>query len=101
MEGLSLMLNQAQEDDQISRVKTSRLLKIILLLFMDDVLIMTKALVSYREVIDYVPSLFCRVSGLVINPHKYSLHYSGIEDYELDVFKAIFPYKFVDLDASF
>jgi hypothetical protein len=57
MEGLSLMLKQAQEDGKISGVKTSRLLKIILLLFMDDVLIMTKALVSDWEVIESISVL--------------------------------------------
>jgi len=39
MEGLNLMLKNAQVDGKISGVKTSRILKIILLLFMDDVLI--------------------------------------------------------------
>jgi hypothetical protein len=46
MEGLSLILKQAQAYGKISGVDTSRLLKIILLLLVDDVLIMTKALVS-------------------------------------------------------
>ena len=46
-------------------------------------------------------SLLCRASGLVINPLKSSLHYFGLEDYELDIYKAIFPFKFVDLDIDF
>jgi hypothetical protein len=38
MEGLSLMLKKAQVEGKMSGVKPSRLLKIILLLFVDDVL---------------------------------------------------------------
>jgi hypothetical protein len=47
MEGLSLMIKKAQAEGKISRVKPSRLLKVILLMFVDDVLIMNLA----REVI--------------------------------------------------
>jgi hypothetical protein len=40
-------------------------------------------------------------SGLIINPHKSTLHYSGVQEEDLVPFKVIFPYKFVDLSAGF
>jgi len=46
MEGLSLMLKQAQVEGKIIEVNTLRLLKCILLLFLDYVLIMSRARVS-------------------------------------------------------
>jgi len=88
MEGLSLMLKQALSNGTISGVNTSRLLKIILLLFADDILIMNKARASYWEEIASVISSSCRASGLVINPLKYSLHHSGIKDTYLNSYKA-------------
>ena len=51
MEVLSLMLKQAQAEGKIFGIKTSRLLKLIILLFVDDVLIMTKARISdWKEI---------------------------------------------------
>jgi hypothetical protein len=91
MEGLSLMLKQAQAEGKITGIKTSRLIKLIVLLFVDDVLIMTRAQISDWKEIDYILSLFCKASGLVINPHKSSFHYSGLQEHDLDNYKAIFP----------
>jgi hypothetical protein len=42
MEGLSLLLKKSQAEGKITGIKVSRLVKIIHLLFADDVLIMTK-----------------------------------------------------------
>ena len=91
------MLNQAQVEGKIIGINTSRLIKLIVLLFVDDVLIMNKAQISDWKEIDYTLSLFCKASRLVINPHKSSFHYSGLQEHELDSYKAIFPFKFVEL----
>jgi hypothetical protein len=86
MEVLSLMLKQAQAEGKIFGIKTSRLLKLIILLFMDDVMIMTRAWISDWKEIESTLSLFCSVSGLVINSHNSSFHFSGMQDHELDNF---------------
>ena len=46
MEGLSLLLKKGQEEGKLSRVKVSRLVKILHLFFVDDVLIMKNASVE-------------------------------------------------------
>jgi len=43
MEGLSLALKKSQEEGLLTGIKVSRLIKVLHLLFVDDILIMTKA----------------------------------------------------------
>jgi hypothetical protein len=43
MEGLSLLLKQGQAEGKLTEIKVSRLIRIFHLLFMDDILIMSKA----------------------------------------------------------
>jgi len=43
MEGLSLLLKKGQAEGELTDMKVSRLVKILHLLFVDDVLIMTKS----------------------------------------------------------
>jgi hypothetical protein len=51
MEGLSLLLKKIQAEGRITGIKVSRLVKILHLLFVDDVLIMTNAsLLEWREI---------------------------------------------------
>jgi hypothetical protein len=62
---------------------------------------MTSDGVSKWKELDSILSGLCRTFGLVINPHKPSFHFSVLTDVELTSFKAIFPFKFVDLNESF
>ena len=62
---------------------------------------MNRSQISDMKEIESTLSLFCRASSLVINSHKSSFHFSGMQDNELDNFKAIFTYKFVDLNEGF
>jgi hypothetical protein len=101
MEGLSLLLKKAQLDGKISGVKISRLHKILNLFFVDDVLIMTGACLDEWKEIKSIFFTFCRASGLIINPLKSSFHFSGLQEDDLTSFKALFPYKFVDLIEGF
>jgi hypothetical protein len=82
-------------------VKVSRLIKILNIFFVDDVLIMTSAFVQEWKVIDSILSSFCHASGLIINPHKSTLHISGVPQEELFQYKDIFPFKVVDLSVGF
>jgi hypothetical protein len=70
-------------------------------LFVDDVLIFSKADLPEWLIILEVLQLFCSVSGLSINVSKSSVHYWGITDAELISLKAIVPYNFVHLSAGF
>jgi hypothetical protein len=101
MEGLSLLLNKNFIDHHITGIKVSKLIKIFLLMFVDDVLIMTKAdLVEWTVIQDSLLH-FCSTSGLSINHSKSSAHYWGLSDSELLRFKDHYTYTFIDLKEGF
>jgi hypothetical protein len=62
---------------------------------------MTRAQITKWREIDSLLSIFCKASGLVINPLKSSFHFSGLQEGELTCFKALFPYNFVELNEGF
>ena len=93
MEGLSLALKRSQENGLLSSIKVSRLLKILHLLFVDDILLMTSgAFVEWIE-INRILKLFCNASGLRINPHKTTFIHHGVTPSVLDSLKYLFPYN--------
>jgi hypothetical protein len=61
MEGLSLLLKSSIGEGKLSGIKVSRLLNILHLLFVDDVLIMSKAcLIEWKEIINII-NLFVKL----------------------------------------
>jgi hypothetical protein len=97
MEGLSLLLKSNIDEGKITGIKVSRLQKILHLLFVDDVLIMTRAVLDEWMEIDRIITLFCKASGLSVNLSKTTVHFDGLSDLELDPFKSFLPYTFSDL----
>jgi hypothetical protein len=83
MEGLSLMLSKSISEHQISGIKVSKLLKIVHLMFVDDVLLMSKADPLEWKVILDILQAFCYASGLCINFTKSTAHFWGLEEAEL------------------
>lgn len=75
MEGLSLLLTQSFSAHLISGIKVSKFINIFLLMFVDDVLILTNADFAEWLVIQDILHLFCSVSGLSINHSKSSAHH--------------------------
>jgi hypothetical protein len=72
MEGLSLLLNKSFSDHQLSGIKVSKFIKIFLLMFVDDVLIMTKADLGGMDCnpgYSSITSARSRVSPLIIQSH--------------------------------
>jgi hypothetical protein len=55
-----------------------------------------KTLQEWRE-IDSILKTFCLASGLQINLTKSTFHYSGILGVDLETYKAIFPYNFIEI----
>jgi hypothetical protein len=101
IEGLSLLLKNSLEVGTISGIKVSRLIKILHLLFVDDVIIMSNAiLIEWKEIIKII-SLFCKASGLTVNHTKTTIHYEGLMEDELIPFKYFLPYKFCALSIRF
>jgi hypothetical protein len=101
MKGLSLMLSRSIFEQNISGIKVSKLLKIAHLMFVDDVLLMSKGDPSEWRVILDILQAFCNVSGLCINFSKTIVHYWGLEEAELSLLKDSLPFTFVDLRLGF
>jgi hypothetical protein len=101
MEGLSLLLKKSQAEGRITGIKVSRLVKILHLLFVDDVLIMTNAsLLEWRE-ISRLLLVFCSASGLQINWTKSTFHFANLQAQQLEQLKVLFPHNFTHLSSGF
>jgi len=80
MEVLSLLLKKGQEEGKISRIKVSRIFKVLHLVFVYDVLIMTNdTLQKWREIKEILKT-FYSATGLLINWTKSTLHYANLQD---------------------
>jgi hypothetical protein len=90
MESISLLLKKGQADGNLTGVKVSRIVKILHLIFVDDVLIMSKASLDEWKVIKSLLDRFCCASGLKISPLKSTFHFSGIHGVFLEQFKTLF-----------
>jgi hypothetical protein len=101
MEGLSLLLKKSQSEGKIVGIKVSRLVKILHLLFLDDVLIMTSGSPLEWKEIDKLLQIFCSATGLQINWTKTTFHHANIQDQDLEVLKSIFPHSSIHLSQGF
>ena len=79
----------------------SKFTRILHLLFVDDVLIISKVNITEWKVITRLINSFCRAFGMTVNQQKSSIHGEGIPDGELNSFKAILPYTFNELSVGF
>jgi hypothetical protein len=98
---LSLALKRSQVDGLLTGIKVSRLIKILHLLFVDDILIMTIDSIAEWKEISRVLNFFCNASGLQINPQKTTFLQYGVRQHVLDSLKTIFPFNFQDLFEGF
>jgi hypothetical protein len=78
MEGLSLALNKEKDEGLITGIKVSRMINILHLLFVDDILIMSRATLSDWMVIQDILQNFCKASGMIINVQKSIILHSGV-----------------------
>jgi hypothetical protein len=101
MEGLSLMLSKSSVDHSISSIEITKLLKIVHLMFVDDILVMSKVdPLELRVIIDILQA-YCHVSEICINTLKTTVHYWGLKEAELYPLKDILPFTFADLSTGF
>jgi len=101
MEGLRLALKRIQVEGTLTHIKVSRLIRILHLLFFDDILIMTKASILEWMEIKKLLSSFYNVIGLMINAHKKSFLQYGVQQQVMDTLKSYFLYNFKDLINGF
>jgi hypothetical protein len=85
----------------LSGIKVSILIKILHLLFVDDVLIMTKASIEEWKEIERILCVFCGASGLMINVQKSTFHHFGVQHGILESIKGIYHFNFNDLSEGF
>jgi len=80
MESLSLLLKDRHIEDKLIGIRVSKSIKILHILFVDDVIIMTGATIQEWWEIDKVLKLFSLTLGLLINITKSMLHQSGLTE---------------------
>jgi hypothetical protein len=97
MEALSLLLKSGQAEGKISGIKVSRTIKVLHLLFFDDVLIMKNDSIQEWKEINEILKIFCSAMSLSINWEKSSFHFANLHQQYLDQLKGIFPYSFSHL----
>jgi len=101
MKSISLLLKKGQVKGNITGVKVSRIIKVLHLIFVDDVLIMSKASLDEWKVIKYLLELFCCASSLKVSPQKSTFHFSGIHGETLEQFRTMFSFNFEELYVGF
>jgi hypothetical protein len=101
MEGLRLAIKKIQEEVLVMGIKVTRLIQILHLLFVDYILIMTKALVTEWLEIQKLLTIFCSATRLLINAHKTSFYQFGVQQQVLDSLKEIFLYRINNLTDGF
>jgi hypothetical protein len=92
MEGLSLSLNKSLWDGKLSGIKVSCLVRILHLLFVDDVIIMKKTSVDEWKEIHKLLNIFCVAFGLEINLNKSTFHHYGVQPDVLLVLTDLFSF---------
>jgi hypothetical protein len=101
MESLNILLKQGQEVGTPTRVKVSIVVKILHLIFVDDVLIMTKETTAKWKLVKNIMDQLYSALGLRINHNKSNFHYAGLDDANLVSFNELLAYNFMELASSF
>jgi hypothetical protein len=84
----------------VTGIKVTRLLRILHLLFVDDILIMTNASVNEWLEIQNLLAIFCNATGLMINSQKTSFYQFGVQPAVLDSIIFFFHMKLIILQMD-
>lgn len=101
MEGLSLAFKNKQREGLLTGINVSRVVRILHLLFADDLLILNKASLSEWQVIKDLLTIFCSASGLQINNQKSSFYQFGVHQSALDSIKLTFNFSINNMTTGF
>jgi hypothetical protein len=101
LECLSILLKRSQAVGKLTGIKVLRLIKILHLLFVDDVIIMTGSTMSEWIEIHKIINTFCLVSGMKINFHKSTFLAMGVRETTLDELKYLFNIDSSNLSEGF
>jgi hypothetical protein len=101
MEGLSLLLKSTQEEGKISGIKVSSHFKILHVLFVDDIITLSRADLKEWWDIDKIIGFFCKVYGLMVNQSKSIVFHAGLSSNDISPQKNILHYTFMELSSGF
>jgi len=101
MEWFSILLKKGKAKGNLTGAKVSKVVKILHLIFFDDVLIMKKASIEEWMMIKTLLELFCCASRLKLNLNKSTIHHAGIQGEALSRFHDTFSYKFTKFSGGF
>jgi len=101
MEGLSLSLKKSHTQGKLTGIKVYRMVRIIHLLFVDDVLIMSKAFITEWEEIHTILYALCGAFGLEITVNKSMFLHFGVQHGFLNNLISLFHFGFMILSARF
>jgi hypothetical protein len=101
LEGPSLHLSKNVVEHHITSIKVSNLHKIVHLMFVDDIILLSKADVTEWTALLDILQLFCTASGLSIHPMKSIVHYWDLSASDLSTLKGFIPSSFFDLSLGF
>jgi hypothetical protein len=99
--GVEPISKKESHGGKVTGIKVSRLIRIIHLLFVDDVIIMSKADINEWREIHSLLCAFCGASGLEINAHKSTFHHYGIQQAFLDQLNDLYHFGSSCLSEGF
>jgi hypothetical protein len=82
-------------------IKVSITIKILHILFVDDVIIMSNATMNEWWEIDKIIKLFFLASGLKVNGTKSYVLQEGLSTLDLSPYRTLFPCTYSDLSTGF
>ena len=101
IEGLSLLIKDAQSNGKIRGIKISPQLSLTHLLFVDDVIMFGfrtfEELIAFKVILD----TFCDASGMIINMEKSCFLHNDLDVDTLNRISGFFPYKFEHINRGF
>ena len=101
MEGLSLSLKKGHMKGNLMGIKVSRMVIILHLLFVDNVLTMSKASITKWKEIHTLLYDFCVASRLDINVNKSTFLHFGVQHGFLNNLTSLFHFGFLSLSPRF
>jgi hypothetical protein len=90
-----------QSEGKLSIIKVSRMINILHLLFVDDLLIMSRASIPKWQKINKILNAFCCAMGLMINVQKSTFLHYDVHQGTLDALKVLFHFNFMNLSDGF
>lgn len=92
MEILRILIKKAKEAGTLIGIQVSKFTKILHLLFVDDVLILTKDCLKEWTMISDLLKVFQKSTRLQINEGKSTFFSAGLEETDLFIFKDLFSF---------